>query len=130
VNIQAFDVVTYGERVEVGNSNVPSYEITRSFIDASTVAGVLTDANDGEDWFGLGRNDPELVRLSSALAGAKNVAERDAALDQLQGHVLRQGYFIPLTQLVQRIYLQSPRLHGVTYNGVSYANYYTAWIES
>jgi peptide/nickel transport system substrate-binding protein len=35
---------------------------------------------------------------------------------------------VPLTQIVQRIYLQSPRLSGVTYNGIAYANYYTAWL--
>lgn len=129
VTLQAYDVVTYSSRVDKpGNPNVPAYEITRSFIDAGTVAGVLTDANKGENWFGLGQSDAELVRLGAAVAGAKTVADRDAALDQLQGHVLRQGYFVPLTQIVQRIYLQSPKLQGVTYNGIAYANYYTAWL--
>ncbi|MEU0470719.1 ABC transporter substrate-binding protein [Amycolatopsis sp. NPDC006131] len=129
VTLQAFDVVTYSSRVDKpGNPNVPAYEITRSFIDAGTVAGVLTDANKGENWFGLGQSDAELVRLGAAVAGAKTVADRDAALDQLQGHVLRQGYFVPLTQIVQRIYLQSPKLQGVTYNGIAYASYYTAWL--
>ena len=37
--------------------------------------------------------------------------------------------WVPLTQIVQRLYLQSPRVQGVTYNGIAYANYYTAWIE-
>ncbi|GAA2805927.1 ABC transporter substrate-binding protein [Saccharopolyspora taberi] len=128
VNIQAFDVVTYGERVEVGNPNVPAYEVTRSFIDAGTVAGILTDANDGEDWFGVGQSDRELARLGTAVAGAKSVDERAKPLDELQRYVLQQGYFVPLTQIVQRIYLQSPRLRGVTYNGIAYANYYTAWL--
>ena len=35
--------------------------------------------------------------------------------------MLEQGYFIPLTQIVQRMYVQSPKLKGVTYNGVAYA---------
>jgi peptide/nickel transport system substrate-binding protein len=129
VDIQAFDVVTYGERVKVGSPSVAAYEVTRSFIDAGTVAGVLTDANKGENWFGLGQSDQKLVQLATGVARASSVDERAPVLDQLQGYVLQQGYFIPLTQIVQRIYLQSPRLHGVTYNGIAYANYYTAWLS-
>jgi peptide/nickel transport system substrate-binding protein len=128
VNIQAFDVVTYGQRVKVGSPNVPVFEVTRSFIDAGTVAGVLTDANKGENWFGLGQSDQKLVRLGTGVAGAENVGARDKTLDELQGYVLQQGYFVPLTQIVQRIYLQSPKLQGVTYNGIAYANYSTAWV--
>jgi peptide/nickel transport system substrate-binding protein len=129
VDIQAFDVVTYGERVKVGSPSVTAYEVTRSFIDAGTVAGVLTDANKGENWFGLGQSDQKLVQLATGVARASSVDERAPVLDELQGYVLQQGYFVPLTQIVQRIYLQSPRLHGVTYNGIAYANYYTAWLS-
>jgi peptide/nickel transport system substrate-binding protein len=129
VDIQAFDVVTYGERVKVGSPSVPAYEVTRSFIDAGTVAGVLTDANKGENWFGLGQSDQKLVGLATGVARASSIDERAPILDELQGYVLQQGYFIPLTQIVQRIYLQSPRLQGVTYNGIAYANYYTAWVS-
>ena len=129
VDIQAFDVVTYGERVKVGSPSVAAYEVTRSFIDAGTVAGVLTDANKGENWFGLGQSDQKLAQLATGVARASSVDERAPVLDELQGYVLQQGYFIPLTQIVQRIYLQSPRLHGVTYNGIAYANYYTAWLS-
>ncbi len=129
VDIQAFDVVTYGERVKVGSPSVAAYEVTRSFIDAGTVAGVLTDANKGENWFGLGQSDQKLVQLATGVARASSVDERAPILDELQGYVLQQGYFVPLTQIVQRIYLQSPRLHGVTYNGIAYANYYTAWVS-
>jgi len=128
VDLQAFDVVTYGERVKVGKPNVAAYEVTRSFIDAGTVAGVLTDANKGENWFGLGQSDQKLVQLAGGVARAENVDARDKTLDELQGYVLQQGYFVPLTQIVQRIYLQSPKLQGVTYNGLAYANYYTAWL--
>jgi len=128
VNLQAFDVVTYGQRVKVAGPNVPAFEVTRSFIDAGTVAGVLTDANKGENWFGLGQSDQKLVQLATGVAGADNVGARDKTLDELQGYVLQQGYFVPLTQIVQRIYLQSPKLRGVTYNGIAYANYSTAWV--
>jgi peptide/nickel transport system substrate-binding protein len=129
VNLQAFDVVTYGQRVKVGNETVPAYEITRSFIDAGTVGGVLTDLNKGENWFNVGQSDATLVDLATGIAGASDPAARDAQLDELQGYVLDQGYFVPLTQIVQRLYLQSPRVHGVSYNGIAYANYYTAWIS-
>ncbi|MXG90905.1 ABC transporter substrate-binding protein [Nocardioides flavescens] len=129
VDIQAYDVVTYGEKVAIGNPSVPAYEVTRSFIDAGTVAGVLTDANNGEDWFNLGQSDPELTQLGSEVASSVSTDERAPVLDELQGYVLQQGYFVPLTQIVQRLYLQSPKLKGVTYNGVAYANFYTAYLE-
>src|SRR6185369_14741829 len=128
VSLQALDVVTYGQRVKVGSPSVPAFEVTRSFIDAGTVAGVLTDTTKGENWFGLGQSDQKLVQLGDGVARADNVAARDKTLDELQGYVLQQGYFVPLTQIVQRVYLQSPKLHGVTYNGIAYADYYTAWL--
>lgn len=128
VTIQAFDVVTYGERVKVGSPSVAAYEVTRSFIDAGIVAGVLTDADKGENWFGLGQTDQKLVQLATGVASAESVEARAPLLDELQGYVLQQSYFVPLTQIVQRIYLQSPKLQGVTYNGIAYANYYTAWL--
>ena len=43
--------------------------------------------------------------------------------------MLEQGYFIPLNQLVQRLYLISPKIKDVQYNGLAYANFYTAWIS-
>ncbi|MFC5950481.1 ABC transporter substrate-binding protein [Pseudonocardia lutea] len=128
VDLQAFDVVTYGQRIKVGSPTVPAYEITRSFIDAGTVGGVLTDANKGENWFGVGQSDQKLTQLATDVAGASDPNARNTQLDELQGYVLDQGYFVPLTQIVQRLYLQSPRVHDVTYNGLAYANYYTAWI--
>ena len=129
VNLQAFDVVTYTQRVKIKNEAVPAYEITRSFIDAGTVGGVLTDANKGEDWFNLGQSDARLVELATGIAGASDPAARNEQLDELQGYVLDQAYFVPLTQIAQRLYLLSPRVKGVTYNGIAYADFSTAWIE-
>jgi peptide/nickel transport system permease protein len=100
--------------------------VTRSFIDAGTVAGILTNANNGENWFALGESDPKINELRDKIAGAGSVDIRDPLLDELQRYVLEQGYFIPRTQIVQRIYVQSPKLKGETYNGVAYASYYTA----
>jgi peptide/nickel transport system substrate-binding protein len=129
VTLQVYDVVTYGEKVSFTNPSVPAYEVTRSFIDAGTVAGILTDTDGGENWFNVGQDDPRLTELGEQVAAAVSPEERDPVLDELQSHVLEQGYFVPLTQIVQRLYLQSPKLKGVSYNGVAYANFYTAYLE-
>ena len=126
VEIRAYDVVTFGEKVRYGGDNVPAYEVTRSFIDAGIVAAILTDAKKGENWFNLGQSDSRLNDLRDKIAGAASVEGRKPLLDELQAYVLEQGYFIPRTQMVQRIYVQSPAVSGVAYNGVAYASYYTA----
>jgi peptide/nickel transport system substrate-binding protein len=128
VNIRAYDVVTYGEKVKYGGPAIPTYEVTRSFIDAGTVAGILTNANNGENWFALDDRDAKLNDLRDRIAGAGTIEERSPLLDELQKYILEQGYFVPRTQIVQRIYVQSPTLKGVVYNGVAYASYYTAFI--
>lgn len=126
VIIRAYDVVTYGEKVKFGGAAVPTYEVTRSFIDAGTVASILTNANNGENWFALDDRDATLNGLRDKIAGAGSFDERSPLLDELQKYILEQGYFIPRTQIVQRIYVQSPKLKGEVYNGVAYASYYTA----
>ncbi|GAA3065959.1 TIGR04028 family ABC transporter substrate-binding protein [Rhizobium viscosum] len=126
VDIRAYDVVTYGQKVKYGGAGVPAYEVTRSFIDAGTVASILTNANNGENWFALDESDKALNDLRDKIAGAGSIDARKPLLDELQKYVLDQGYFIPRTQIVQRIYVQSPKLKGEVYNGVAYASYYTA----
>ena len=129
VDIRAYDVVAFGQKVAFGGPAVPAYEVTRSFIDAGTVASILTNANNGENWFALGESDPTLNDLRDKIARAPSVEIRKPLLDQLQKYVLEQGYFIPRTQIVQRIYVQSPKLKGEQYNGIAYASYYTATIS-
>ncbi|MDQ1184502.1 ABC transporter substrate-binding protein [Agrobacterium larrymoorei] len=129
VNIRAYDVVTFGEKVKFGGSAVPAYEVTRSFIDAGTVASILTNANNGENWFALDERDSVLNELRDKIAGAGSIEERKPLLDKLQQYVLEQAYFIPRTQIVQRIYVQSPKLKGEVYNGIAYASYYTAYLS-
>ncbi|ANF59292.1 ABC transporter substrate-binding protein [Halotalea alkalilenta] len=129
VDIRAYDVVTFGERVRFGRPGVPAYEVTRSFIDAGTVASILTSANNAENWFALDERDEKLNELRDSIASAGSHEVRDPLLDELQKYVLEQGYFIPRTQIVQRIYVQSPRLTGEVYNGVAYASYYTATLN-
>lgn len=129
VDIRAYDVVTFAEKVNFNGPAVPAYEVTRSFIDAGTVASILTDANNGENWFGLGDSDKTLNDLRDKIAGSGSIAVRDPLLNDLQKYVLEQGYFIPRTQIVQRIYVQSANLKGEVYNGVAYASYYTAFLS-
>ena len=126
VTIRAYDVVTFGQKVKYGGPAVPAYEVTRSFIDAGTVASILTNANNGENWFALDESDKTLNELRDKIASAGSTETRKPLLDELQKYVLDQGYFIPRTQIVQRIYVQSPKLKGEVYNGVAYASYYTA----
>ncbi|ACM29390.1 ABC transporter substrate-binding protein [Rhizobium rhizogenes] len=126
VAIRAYDVVTYGQKVKYGGPAVPAYEVTRSFIDAGTVASILTNANNGENWFALDESDTRLNELRDKIASAGSTEIRKPLLDELQKYILGQGYFIPRTQIVQRIYAQSPKLKGEVYNGVAYASYYTA----
>ena len=126
VTIRAYDVVTFGQKVKYGGPAVPAYEVTRSFIDAGTVASILTNANNGENWFALDESDKTLNELRDKIASAGSTETRKPLLDELQKYILDQGYFIPRTQIVQRIYVQSPKLKGEVYNGVAYASYYTA----
>ncbi len=91
------------------------------------MAGILTNANNGEDWFGLGESDKTLNDLRDKIASAGSLEVRNPLLNDLQKYVLDQGYFIPRTQIVQRIYVQSPKLKGEVYNAIAYASYYTAF---
>lgn len=107
----------------------PLLSVSRSFVDFSTVGGVLTSLNGGENWFGVGTSDKTLNTLSEEIESASSQTQRDAIAAQVQQYVLQQGYFIPVVQLVQRIYLFAPNVHGVVYNGLAYANFYTAWLS-
>ena len=129
VDIEAYDVMTYGEKV-IGNKTLQATEITRSFVDIGTIPGVLTASNPGdEDWFKVGTSDATLNDLSAQVASATDRDSRATVFDDLQQYVLEKGYFVPITQIVQRIYVQTPDLHDVAYNGLAYANYYTAWLD-
>ncbi|MFC0673156.1 ABC transporter substrate-binding protein [Brachybacterium hainanense] len=126
VRTQKLDIPSYTERV----TNDPSQgilDVTRSFVDVGTVAGVITDQ--GEDWFALGSSDEVLVQLRDRVAGAASREERAGAVDELSRHVLDQAYFIPLEQNVQRIYVQSPQLQGTTFNAVAIPSYHATTRE-
>lgn len=126
VNVQAYDVITYGEKVILGAPNVAAYEITRSIGDASTAANVFTDANKGENWFGLGSSDQTINKLRDEISGATDLGKRDAALAQLQKHVLAEGYFIPITQIVQRPILATPKLKGAIQDSTAFTSFRAA----
>ncbi|WZH37931.1 MAG: ABC transporter substrate-binding protein [Microbacterium enclense] len=129
VNLETYDVPTYGQKV-IGNATIPANEITRSFVDVGTVAGVLTSQKKGdEDWFKVGTSDATLNDLSTKIATATDRDARAKVADELQGYVLDQGYFVPLTQIVQRVYVQAPEVSGVSYNGLAYAYYLDTWLN-
>jgi len=125
VNLKVVDVAGYSA---IQASRPPLFQTSRSFVDVGTVAGVLTSQNNGENWFNVGTGDQKLNDLSTAIASASDRESRQKVAGDLQEYVLEQGYFIPLNQLVQRLYLISPQVKDVTYNGLAYANFYTAWI--
>ncbi|GAA4671160.1 ABC transporter substrate-binding protein [Frondihabitans cladoniiphilus] len=125
VDLKITDVSGYAA---VAASHPPLYQTSRSFVDVGTVAGVLTSQNNGEDWFRLGTSDSKLDDLSTQIATASDETTRTKVADELQQYVLQQGYFIPTVQLVQRLYLIAPSVKGVSYNGLAYANFYSAWI--
>lgn len=128
VKIETYDVPTYGQKI-IGNAAVQATEITRSFVDVGTVAGVLTSQRKGdEDWFKVGTSDATLNELSNEIATATDRDSRATVADKLQSYVLDQGYFVPLTQIVQRVYVQNPSLKGVRYNGLAYAYYLDAYL--
>jgi len=129
VDLEAYDVVTYGQKV-IGNKSVAATEITRSFVDIGTIPGVLTASNPGdEDWFKIGTSDATLNELAASLSSATDVDSRAKVFEDVQEHVLSKGYFVPITQIVQRIYVQSPDVQDVSYNGLAYANYFAAWLD-
>jgi peptide/nickel transport system substrate-binding protein len=128
VDQQVLDASGYSAKVDQ-NPKTALSEVTRSFVDAGTVSEVLTSNNNGEDWFRLGDSDETLNELSARVASTTDEKVRDENLAELQRYVLSQGYFVPLEQIIQRIYLQSPRLRDVTFDGLAVPNYYDAWLS-
>ena len=126
VNLKVVDVSGYAA---IQADKPPLFQTSRSFVDVGTVAGVLTSQNNGEDWWKLGTGDEKLNELSTGIATASDRESRAVLADDLQQYVLEQAYSIPTVQLVQRLYLTNPKLQDVSYNGLAYANFYTAWLS-
>ena len=116
--------------VAAGVSKAHADVVLISGHDGGTGASPLTSLKHaGGPWeLGLAETQQTLMLngLRDRIAGAGSQQVRDPLLKQLQHYVLDQGYFIPRTQIVQRIYVQSPKLSGVAYNGIAYASYYAA----
>lgn len=128
VSVQAYDVITYGEKVKQNAANVAAYETTRSIGDASTAANVFTDANQGENWFNLGESDKTIDQLRDSIASATDPAKRDKDLGQLQQHVLQEAYYIPITQIVQRPLLTTSKLKNVVEDSTAFPKFAAATI--
>ena len=77
------------------SANYPLLSVSRSFIDFSTVGGVLTSLNGGENWFGVGTSDKTLDTLSQEIESASSTAQRNVVADQVQKYVLHAGILHP-----------------------------------
>lgn len=126
--LQVVDVPTYNAKVR-NNNSVPFSESSRSFLDAGVVGNALTSKNNGDDWFNYGESNEVLNKFASGVKNAVNRKDRVKILNNVQQYVLDQGLFIPTIQLVQRLYVQSPRLKGDVYGGAAYVLYYGAWLD-
>ncbi len=73
----------------------PILSQSRSFADFSTVGGVLTSLNGGENWFGLGTTNKTLNSLSEQIESAPTTSQRNTYADQVQKYVLQQGLLHP-----------------------------------
>ncbi|ALM83136.1 ABC transporter substrate-binding protein [Bordetella sp. N] len=125
--LQVVDVPTFNARVR-NNNSVPFSESSRSFLDAGVVGSALTNAHKGDDWFKLGQSDATLNRLAEAITTAADRKQRAQLLADAQRYVIEQGLFIPIVELVQRLYVQTPRLQGEAYGGAGYVLYHGAWL--
>ncbi|ACM31344.1 ABC transporter substrate-binding protein [Agrobacterium rhizogenes] len=127
--LNVVDVPTFNARVR-DNDTVPLVEVSRSFLDAGVVGRVLTDLQDGDNWFNYGQTNETLNNFTKAIDESVDYGKRANVLREVQKHVLEQGLFIPTTQLIQRLFVQSPKLHGDVYSGAAYPLYYGAWLDN
>ncbi len=107
----------------------PVLSQSRSFADFSTVGGVLTSLNGGENWFGVGTRDKTLDKLSDEIESASSTRQRDKYADEVQRYVVQQGYYDPILNLVQRVYAYAPNVHGATYSGTAFVDFYDTWLS-
>ncbi|NTF96054.1 ABC transporter substrate-binding protein [Rhizobium rhizogenes] len=127
--LNVVDVPTFNARVR-DNDTVPLVEVSRSFLDAGVVGRVLTDLQDGDNWFNYGQTNERLNNFTKAIDESVDYEKRSNILHDVQKYVLEQGLFIPTTQLIQRLFVQSPKLHGDAYSGAAYPLYYGAWLDN
>jgi peptide/nickel transport system substrate-binding protein len=107
----------------------PVLSQSRSFADFSTVGGVLTSLNDGENWFGVGTTDKTLNKLSDEIESASTASQRNTYADEVQKYVIQQGYYDPILNLVQRVYAYAPNVHGPSYSGTAFVDFYDTWLS-
>ena len=108
----------------------PMLSQSRSFVDFSTVGGVLTSLNGGENWFGLGTTDKTLnTAVAGDRVGATTTPSATRSRTQVQKYVIQQGYFDPILNLVQRIYCYAANVHGPSYSGIAFVDFYDTWLS-
>ncbi|CAB3893101.1 hypothetical protein LMG26846_04104 [Achromobacter insuavis] len=124
--LQVVDIPTFNARVR-NNDNVPLIDRSRSFLDAGVVGSVLTGA--GDNWFRADKSDPKLNQFAADILNAVDRKARAKTLLDAQEYVLGQGLFVPTSQLIQRVYVQTPKLKDVAYSGAGYALYHQTWLD-
>jgi peptide/nickel transport system substrate-binding protein len=107
----------------------PILSQSRSFADFATVGGVLTSLNGGENWFGLGTSDKTLNSLSEGIEAAPTTAVRNKYAAEVQKYVIQQGYYDPILNLVQRVYAYASNVHGPSYSGTAFVDFYDTWLS-
>jgi peptide/nickel transport system substrate-binding protein len=74
----------------------------------------------------VGSSDTTLNDLRDRIAGAVDTESRAEVVHELERYVVEQGYFIPIEENAQRIYVQSPAVTGVRFNALAVPSYYDA----
>ncbi|MGI6245660.1 MAG: ABC transporter substrate-binding protein [Pseudochelatococcus sp.] len=128
VTLNVVDIATFNARVR-NNDTVPLFEVSRSFLDAGVAGRVLTDLHGGDNWFNYDQSNETLNGFAKAIDDAVDYESRAKILKDVQQYVIGQGLFIPTTQLIQRLFVQSPKVKGDVYSGAAYPLYYGAWLD-
>ena len=104
---------------------LPFYEANSSLIDVA-VGSYAWWSSKGANQFHA--DDAKLDRLLTDLLHEVDRGRRQTLAAAVQRYILDQAYFVPLEQISQGTYLQSPKVKGVVFNIVARPWYYDTWL--
>jgi peptide/nickel transport system substrate-binding protein len=108
------------------DDTLPFYEAHNSLVDAGA-SSYAQWSSKGANQFRA--NDPKLDALLTDFNLEQDPAKRKALAAEVQEYILDQAYFVPLEQISQGTYLQSPKVKGVVFNVVARPWYYDTWLD-
>ncbi|MGH3638845.1 MAG: ABC transporter substrate-binding protein [Mycobacterium sp.] len=108
------------------DDTLPFYEAHNSLVDAGA-SSYAQWSSKGANQFRA--NDPKLDALLTGFNLEQDPAKRKALAAEVQEYILDQAYFVPLEQISQGTYLQSPKVKGVVFNVVARPWYYDTWLD-